>query len=479
MNGTSNNTKKTSVKIFFSIVASLLLAPQIGHAETTMPSFSSKDTRCAGFEGSDYQDCIGKLSSGDQCKGLQTQYNDAKKERAKLCKSAGAGNDCESKIEQCNEASSSESFNTLGALATAAGVNSSIGSVLNQVGAQQNQSSSGCPQFTAQDFWQKKDKYTDDLEKAEEDLAKLTDDRANAEEDFNKEINDLQEDLNKAQEDLDKAKLEIADKKRKQLQDFQSTQSSAKEELRKKGTEIMQLQGKLITSQRDKALKLIAMTDASGNRACKKAVNDAKKELTSSTSLNSSNMISKAKANKQALIDTYNDCMSAFQQQRVALLESKKQEQEEISKAIDDANEDMTSLQDSLSTAQSQLTEMQNDAATEQSNAEQKLVKIMQNTQNKMAAAKQKLQTKIQTITQKTQNYTEKINRLNNQLATLGTAPKSGATTTASEISGEFSDYTETMNDAVAQAKSSDLSCGWAKSLKREARASSTREGAK
>ena len=446
MNSFSNNTKKTSVKIFVNTFAlfSFLNSQMALAINATAPNYTLSDEQ--------YQN----MQKQEDCKKAKDDLARAQEESGKLCSSAGFGKDCKEKLETCAETSSSESFNTIGALATAAGVTSTLGGVLNQLGQQQQQSNStGCPQYTADGYRTDKKQYTDNLEKAEEDLAKLTDDRADAEEDFNKEINDLQDELNKAQEDLDKTKLEIADKKRKQLQDFQSTQASAKEELRKKGTEVLQLQGKLITSQRDKALKLIAMTDASGTRACKKAVNDAKKDMTSSTSLNSSNMISKAKANKQALIDTYNDCMDAFQQQRVALLESKKQEQEELNKAIADTNEDMASIQDSLSTAQSQLTEMQNDAATEQSNAEQKLVKIMQNTQNKMTAAKQKLQTKLQTIAQKTQTYTEKINRANNGLAQMGPKPSGKATSTASDIAGEFDAVAEKIEIAKKAYKTS------------------------
>lgn len=426
----SQKTKKTSVHLFITTVLSFgIFTSSISAAKDD----GDKDT----------------YPKNRECRDYRNDLKTAKNDLAKLCKDAGAGSNCADKVEACsNEAGSTGNINMYSTAAIALGGSStSLGTALGAMG-QSSTAANSCPQYSFQDYFTKKDKYTDDLDKTEEDLAALSDEKAQVQEDFNKEIADLQEDLNKAQQDLQDKKREISEKKRKAQSDFQEVQNKVKDDLRSQASTLLDLQGKLISSQRDKALNLVALTEASAKRACLKAVQDQKAQAQKDGALSglaSGTMIAKSKRLKEDLINTWNDCMTVYDQKRQALLETKKQEEDTIRKQIQDTNESMAQTQDSLDSAQTQLTEITNEATEEQSQAEQNLTKTMQNIQNKMTAAKQKLEQKLQTIATKTTTYTEKINRLNTSISQLGVAPPSGSTTTISSISEEL------------QAKQSDI----------------------
>jgi chromosome segregation ATPase len=419
----SQKTKKTSVKLFITTVSTVIMF--------SSPSIAKTDD--------EVKDAYPK---NRECRDYRNDITNAKNDLSKLCKDAGAGSSCADKVDACSsEAGSTGSVNLYSTAATAlGGSNSSLGTALGAMG-QSSSASNSCPQYSFQDYFTKKDKYTDDLDKTEEDLAALSDEKAQVQEDFNKEIADLQEDLDKAQQDLQDKKREIAEKKRKATSEFQEVQNKVKDDLRSQSTTLLDLQGKLISTQRDKALNLVALTEASAKRACTKAVQDQKTQAQKDGALSglaSGTMITKAKRLKEDLINTWNDCMTVYDQKRQALMETSKQNEDAIRKQIQDTTESMAQTQDSLNAAQTQLTEITTEATTEQSEAEANLTKTMQNIQNKMTAAKQKLEQKLQTIATKTTTYTEKINRLNTSISQLGVAPPSGSTTTISAISDEL-----------------------------------------
>ncbi|WP_413576268.1 hypothetical protein ACLVWU_17955 [Bdellovibrio sp. HCB290] len=459
MYSNTKTKKNTGVQLVCTLVISTLISIQAG-AETRSSSSSSNSSSNSnsnssssnnnnnnnsnsnnngnnGFGGGNYSN----YSQALECRDYRNQYQDAKRDLSKLCRDAGAGSGCADKVAACSgDAGDDGQLDMYSLGATALGSDNALGSALGIMGQGR---ASGCPQYSYQDYFDKKDKYTDDLDKTEEDLAKLSDDQADVQEDFNKEISDLQEDLNKAQEDLQGKKRDLADKEREQISSYQKINSDSEESLEELGTQLLDLNGKKITAERDRSLQLIGMTEASAKRACTKAVVDQKAVMAKDASLSglsSGTMISKAKKQKQDLIAIWNDCMEVYQQKRQALMESKNQEMQLLEDNIKKVQNKMTRIDDALTLAQSQLDQIKAQAKTEGEQADQNMTKLMQNIQNKMTAAKQKLDQKLQTIAKKTETYGEKTKRLNAQISQLGVAPPSGATTTASAISGEMAD---------------------------------------
>lgn len=431
MKNISQITKKTNVNIFFTLV---LLVVSSSFAE------AKDDDKDNGY------------SPAEVCRDIRNKYDTAARDINSLCRKAGIGGSCESKIESCNaDAEDDGQINSMALLGTAMGTTNTLGQVLTAAGTQAK--SSGCPQYTYSDYTSTKKDYQNDVKDAEEKLLDIQDQQTEAQEDFNKEIADLQEDLNKAQQDLEDKNNDLEEEARNTLQEFQKTQNEAKESLRQQATDLLKARGSLVTSQRDKALKLIAMTEASAKRACMKTVNEMKKNYEGSLSgLSSNTMIAKSKRMKADLIAAWTDCMSVYDQQRTALFESKKQEELEITKQITDIEESMTQTQDTLNLAQSQLTEIQNSNATKKSQAQQNLVKTMQSIQNKMTAAKQKLESTLKSLATKTETYNNRVQKTNAAITAMGAAPPSGATEVASQVSGEIYSLTKEMDLQVERA---------------------------
>lgn len=354
------------------------------------------------------------------CLEYQNNLREARRMVSDACKDSNLGDNkkCITASFECADVSGQQAFNNFPQLLGQVTGDPAIGAMSSALTSNNmNQMNSSCPQMSGTI---EAKSITDDIDKTNEDLADLVKEKADVQDNFNQEIKKLQEDLNKAQSELEVKKLEIKEKKRKQLADFQSQQNQAKEELRKKSSEVLSLQGQLIQSQQDQALKLIAMTEASGQRGCMKAVADAKKGYDAISSGSSRNYIQQAKSKKQDLINLYNDCMDSFLLQRNALNKAKKQEQDQLSKSITDTQQSIEELKNSLTSAQAQLTEMQNDAQKEEDNATADVAKLMQKTQTDMLAAQQKMQTNLQAIAQKDMNLRQKLARKNNDLTKVG-----------------------------------------------------------
>lgn len=464
MNSISNYTNKTAVKTF---IALCFLMFQFTAVSAQADSICEADCSDSSNVPACKQRC--RVADGKLCIDARDKLSSAKKEKNKLCGEAELGADCSEQVSACSEVASSNAFATAGQYMNAVG--NQYGSLVSALGAGGGR---GCPQMAGKTYFNRKDSLNKDLDSTQKELADLNDDKAKITDEFNKQIQDLQDDLTKAQEELDKQKLEMKEKKRKQLADFQASQNQAKEELRKKTTDLLSMRGQLISSQQDQALKLIAMSDASGKRACQRAVNDAKKAYDAIVSSGSGNYIAKAKQKKQDLISTYDDCMESFNQQRAALNKSKKQEQDQINKAITDTQQSSDELANSMNTASSQLAEMQQDAKTEEDQAAAKVTKLQQTTQTKMMAAKEKADANLKTLEAKNSSLSSKLNRLNNELTQLGPAPSEESTKTVKQVGSELDGLQENIDEA---SKSVELYCGGSASSSK-GRSSSKKNGA-
>ncbi len=451
----SQKTKKTSVNLFFTTVTSAILLSYNAGAETNSSSASTTAAPAASAPAAPYPYYPSTYSEGQTCNDLRNKYSDDRKQISKLCRDAGVGGNCADKVDSCNdEAGETGGINLYQNLSTVVGGDNALGTALGVMG-QSNGAGGGCPQFSFQDYFSKKKEYQEDLDKTEEDLAKLSDDKADIEKDFNQKITDLQEDLNKAQDDFEKTKDQIAKDKLENTQKLQEAQNAAKDSLRTQATTLLDLNGKLITSQRDKALNLIALTEASAKRACTKTISDMKAQWVKDGTLSgfsSGTMIAKAKKLKEDLINTWNDCMSVYDQKKQALLESKNQEEAMLRKQLQDTAESMAQTKDSMDAAAANMAQMNELADKQQTQAQTNLNNTMKAIQTKMTAAQNEMKQRLETLAAKTSNYKEKINRLNTQLSSLGVVPSSGATTTASQVSGEIADLRDDMNEISRQA---------------------------
>ncbi|HWU42038.1 MAG TPA: hypothetical protein VN132_01330 [Bdellovibrio sp.] len=383
------------------------------------------------------------------CDRAKNTVKDAKKNIQDACRKSGMGDvnaclknslDCGQVEEADTYSSSNQLFSRLSQMSSDPNVQM-LGGVLDS--SQTDMSSdprvkSACPKWSGKDYFTERDKVNKDLKSTKDDLTKINDDKAKIQDDFNKDIANLQEDLTKASKEYNKKKLDMSAKARQDAADIMKQQTQLKDELRKVGTQALTLRGQLIQSQQDQALRLIAMSDASGKRACMKAVSDARNAY-QGLSANGTSLISEGNRRKQDLINIFNDCMSTFNQQRNALNLSKKQEQDQINKAITDNDQQLAEMQNALNAVQSQSDAAKADATTEAQQDTTDLQQLQSSISTKMLAAQQKMQTNLQTLDAKRANSTNELNRLNNSLLELGPVPKTRGDLSGEEASSDIS----------------------------------------
>ncbi|WP_374029406.1 hypothetical protein [Bdellovibrio bacteriovorus] len=460
MNKISDKNERTVVKIFINILAcaSLLSYSPGAFAETTTNNNNTNNNGSGNTQnqapqqpygfGMGYPPDYKDVRESEACRQLTDKIDEATRKIGEACRKAGlsGGSNCVAKAKNCAGTSGEDSFNTVDAFATVMGL--PAGSLANV--------SAACPQMSGRDYFTEKDKIQKEIKDTEKELADLNDDKAQIQDDYNKEMEEIQKTLTEAQENYKKKELEIGEKERERIAEFNASQTQAKEEMRKKATEILRVRGQLIQSQRDKALKLIAMTEASGKRACMKAVTDAKKSYESVSASTSANHIAQAKKKKQELINIYNDCMDAFDQQRVALNESKRQEQDELTKQINDLQTSMDEVQNSLNLAQNQLEEMKQASAKEKNDALQSVIDLGNRLNQRMQAAYTKMQENLKTLAAKSASLQAALNRANQSLMTLGPAPKNKSSDYApSDASSEIEAQISIIERADRNAPSS------------------------
>lgn len=495
MSQISQKTNKSAVKIVIKIFMAVgLLSPTFSASVSfaTAEDIAQKCASQAGLTENGQRACIERETAKEEsaakakvekAKALIQAKKDAaltcteatklvsttSKDLNKSCSEAGLGKDCAEKATACADASGEEPQDSITALTEAAGLGQYSAAIKTATAGNKSKDEEGnsCAKYSGKDYYETKKKSEEDLDKVAEDLAKLTEEKAKLQKDFAKELQDIQESVTKAQEELEAQKLKIKDSKRERIANFQNTQNQQKDQLRQKNMSILKIKGDIINSDRDKAMKLVALTDASGKRTCMNEYNKARASYQKTSTSSTSNHLASASAKKKDVIAVYTDCIAIFQQQRVALNESKKQEMDTLNAQLANLQSEVDDLTGNMELSANQLNEMETDAATEQSQAEQKVIKFMQTAQQKMLSAQQELTTNVQALTQKETALKTKQNRINNSLMTMGPIPKSRSSkSTAVDVVGEVESLSETLADAKKAQKEACSSTAAAKAQK-------------
>lgn len=452
MDRLSNSKERSVVKIFINTLSLFILFQSgLASANPKQPAGSTS----ASQQTQAPQGSITVVSGGApidphaRCNRAVDEFKQANIKLGEACKKAGLSTaDCINKSQQCAAAASSDSFSTMDAFAMFM-TGAPAGSLNGMAGG-------GCPQYSGRDYFTDREKIEKELKDTSKELANLNDDQAKIQEEYSKNIQELTESFNKAQEKLSETTHQLEQDERDRLAQFMQSQSQAKEELRKKGADILKLRGQLIQSQRDKALKMIAMTEASGKRACMKAVAEARKNYESLGTNTNANHIQNAKKKKQDLINTYNDCMDAFDQQRIALMESKKQEQEELTTQINSLQSSVDEIQNSMNLASTQLEEIKQATQKKKNEAVESVMKLGVITQDKMASAAQKLNANKQTIAAKMQNLQGELNRANIKLMTMGPVPPRGSEISVASARSDIDSQIEILQQIAGNSSLSE-----------------------
>ncbi|MNJ91206.1 hypothetical protein D3C87_88530 [compost metagenome] len=473
MSQISSKTSKTSVKILFNI---LVIAGMVTFSPYTEAQSSKKDkdkdskSRSSGTNNDDLLEDEPttraereSMRSENTCIRLESDLREANRRLGESCSKAGTRN-CVEAAKKCSAEGGNEDTDTVSQI---------LPGILGAVGGQQYAGrggsfapGQGCPQWSGKDYFEKKKEYDKDVQEAEKDLVQLTKDQAKAKKEFDEKIQDIQKKVNEAQADLKKKENDIEKDTMERLAQAQESQSQNAANLRKKGTEILEIKSRITNSNRDKAKKLIALSEASGKRECMKNVRKARADYVNVSANTSSTHIAQGDAKRQDLLAIFLDCTAIFEQERVSLNENKRQELEALNKQLADVEEEIKAINDSMALAQSQLDKINTMAADEKTQAQQELMKMMQLSQQEMVSAQESLQKELAAIAQEQQSLQKRIQTANTALSQLGPVPKSPSST--SSLS-DVADTIEADAQEITDIKTTLLEkCPLAKNVKKK-----------
>lgn len=409
----SAHIPQTVVKFFVNTLTSISLvySPHV-FAQTNTSSGARSDR--------DVQ-----LSETEACSRANTEISSITQRIGEACRKAGLGgpSNCVRKAKECANESGEESFDTLGSFASA------LGYPQIQSSNQQAALAKACPQMSGRDYFTEKEKVEANVKDLEKELLDLEKERAQVKKDYDKEMNEINEALAKAQEEYKKTEVELDEAEREKVAEFNRIQSETAQQMRSIGTEILGIEAKLISVQRNKAAELITYSQNSAKLACMKKVRDAKAESTSSiNSASSGGYIAKSKQKKDSIIKLYTDCMDNLNQKRISINETAKADTLLLNKQLTDAKERQLEIQNSLNLAETQLKEMKEATVKQKANALQAVVDLGTRSQALMTSAYENMVANQAAINKRVASITAALNRANNSMLTLGPAPASSNT---------------------------------------------------
>lgn len=390
------------------------------------------------------------VTTVSDCQSARSDLRSAKEKLAEACAAASLPAGCSASAISCDDTISEESFDTMGMIMEA------LGMPKNATGSQV---SNKCPQLAGKDWYDEKNRLQKELKDAQKELAELSDDKAEIQDEYNKTSNDLQEQLAKAQEEYKQTEEDLNEEQRKMMAEFNNSQNQARENMRNLGSKLLELEGQVTQVQREKAQRLLVLTNAAARMGCMNKIAQEKAEYEKLYGIkgnNTGNYVQQANNKRKALNESFQACMENVNQERIKLNETTKNKVEMLQKQIRDTQSSLDEVQNSLNLAQSQLEEMKTSIANKKKNALQSVIDLGQRIQSQLQSAYQKLQTQLQTIAAKNTNLTQEINRIQNEIAALGVAPKNrSGKYSESELASRIGSYASMVSEAESAVSSS------------------------
>lgn len=379
------------------------------------------------------RECSKVASSDADCENAKRNASDALKDLNKSCGDSGLGRNCISKIKKCAEVGGSDDFENDEDLLVA---------FSEALGVPQNKVGSSCPKYSGQGFFERKEKYTKDLESINDSIESTKKEIADLGKEFTEDVQKVQEEIADAQKDLKEKQLDIKKEQRERAAEQAKTSAELAKNLRSQESLILQKRQEIANILRSKNSSMIAMAESATKRACWKKVKEMKKDYESIASGSSGSFITRASQKKKALQDEYDNCMAQFDQQRIALIEQTDQKVEQAEDSINNAQSDIDNMNQQLSSMSAQETEAKNDENTALANESSAL-------SEKITRATAKLQSLQQTTQQKDSALKEKLNKLDqrskeasNAMARLGATPDDETSNVKmSQVEAAYDDY--------------------------------------
>ncbi|MBC7370638.1 MAG: hypothetical protein H7326_03680 [Bdellovibrionaceae bacterium] len=380
------------------------------------------------------------------------RYDLAQKELAKSCGKAGYGSNCQSAIDACEDLAESDEFDGGKSNAFLEAIGTSIGAT------NFNSTGNKCPTLAGKDYFRDKKDIEKDIKDNSKDLADLKKETAELEDSYNKDIQEVQTGITEAQEKLKSDKLDMSKEQRQRTTESAKTTTEVAAQIRAKQTQNLSIRNQMAEVYRSKNSNLLQMSETASKLACMKKVRELRKaydtDYAGASNKGGLGFIKQASAKKQELNDTFLDCMSQFDVQRNALIAQTEEKIQVFQDMINSNISDIDNATQQLASMQIQEHQAKADDTTKMNDAAQSVIDKIAKAQARLTSLATTQTKKAKAITDKQAEMEADSRKKSNELAALGTVPKSKTSTMSlQEVEGDYSTVKSARDDFEEASK--------------------------
>lgn len=448
MKAISKKIRQTGVKLLSTVFILSTLAPNVSFAADPAP-YQYMGGDCAFSDEAKRQECLDKKNSASICERKETELKEANNSIKEACSKAGlkSANRCLEAALTCDEDVEDEP------VSGRYGLTQAVATITGQTIPETYGSDGSCPQYSGQDYADKKKDIDDDIKEINEDLADLTKEQGEIKAQYSKDIQEIKKDINDSQAELEKQKKALSAEQRADLEAKQKEQAQNAETLEQLGMSKMDLENKLTQAQIDQATELIKYSDSAVSVECLKQAQEYKASVKAlyKRGTGSGSLVMAGKGINTAAAAKAKACVATFQKARIKIMTAGESQQKLLRAQIESTANKIANLRVQIETATANFATTQTEQTAAQTDAENQVIKKMQLAAEEMQSLATKLQDDGAAIAQKQQNLKQALLRANNRLSelTAGGTPRSGSQQSVAEASATIGSDVETVKSII------------------------------
>jgi hypothetical protein len=381
-----------------------------------------------------YLSCIrelkGQVGEADKrCQDAFSTFTKANNEFKTSCAEASLGGECRDSIQDCYEKSGGTEFSTLGAAASAFGVQG-LGDLQRK-----------CPTMTFDKWEMSHDKLESKMTKAKDGLVDANKEINKAQKQYNETNTKLSKEYNELNKEQAKRALETNSQKRKAAIDTQDAIRKVQEAIFSNSMKIQDLRLQVSTAYIQKASNITAASQglAMANFKCTDELQQKLSKMGKVSSKAFSNLMANGSSSSNSKKAMWQDCMRAFLKARDQQAQTDAARVEALESQMTNAEETGKYLQDSLKSVQEQADAAKKDMGTADQQEQADYQARVKEIQAAMANNYTESSSTLKTLNENQQRLQEDVTRTSNAfLASESNAPESGSAATFVKASGKF-----------------------------------------
>ncbi|MGZ3742353.1 MAG: hypothetical protein ACXWRA_00720 [Pseudobdellovibrionaceae bacterium] len=369
----------------------------------------------------------------DDCESAKRNVEYTRSSYNTACGNAGmSSSTCKSKIKACD----GEGFDP-----STSGGNDLLVAFSNALGVPQNQIA-GCPKYSGQGYFERKDKYDSDLKDINKDLKDNKTAIADLNDDFTSKMKKIQEDIADAQKEYQDLQKKTGEDQRNRATDNAKTAADLAQKTRTLQTLILNKHQDIDSLYTEKNNSLAQITESAATRTCMQQVQDLRKKYDAITFGSMRAQFQQASVKKKDLTNLFQECMVKFDQGRMKIIQQTAMKIDSAENDIRNAQSDIDNITTQLSLMNSTEAQAKQAEQTALTNAQNALQQKIQRATTELQSLQTSTQAKNKALTDEQTTLTQRSKSVEMSIANLGAQPSDESSTTKlSQVAGAFEDY--------------------------------------